>query len=179
MRIISGEFRGRNIVAPQSFDLRPTTDMAKEGVFNILNNEFDFSEINVLDLFSGIGSISLECISRGCSDVVAVEKNPRHAAFIKQTAQQLMVSGLKVLNLEVRSFLKLANREFSLVFADPPYDLPWLADIPNLIFESKAVNENSLVVVEHPGTYDFSEHTNFVRLAKYGKVHFSFFRIKK
>ena len=169
MRIISGEFRGRNIVAPQSFDLRPTTDMAKEGLFNILNNEFDFSEINVLDLFSGIG----------CSDVVAVEKNPRHVAFIKQTAQQLKVSGLKVLNLEVRSFLKLANREFSLVFADPPYDLPWLADIPNLIFESKAVNENSLIVVEHPGTYDFSEHTNFVRLAKYGKVHFSFFRIKK
>ena len=72
MRIISGEFRGRNIVAPQSFDLRPTTDMAKEGLFNILNNEFDFSEINVLDLFSGIGSISLECISRGCSDVVAL-----------------------------------------------------------------------------------------------------------
>ncbi len=179
MRIISGEFRGRTIVAPKNFELRPTTDMAKEGLFNILNNEFDFYEISVLDLFSGIGSISFECASRGCSDVVSVEKNAKHSAFIKQTATMLKIKGLKVLNVEVRDFLKIANREFDFIFADPPYNLPWIAEVPNLIYESKAVKPETLVVVEHPAEVDFSSHPNFSRLCKYGKVHFSFFRTEK
>ncbi len=178
MRIISGEFRGRTIQAPKNFELRPTTDMAKEGLFNILNNEFDFSEISVLDLFSGIGSISFECASRGCTDVVSVEMNAKHAAFIKQTSHLLHIQGHKVLTSETRDFLKIANRPFDLIFADPPYNLPWLSDVPNLIFASKAVSADTLVVVEHPGEVDFSQHPNFARLCRYGKVHFSFFRTK-
>ncbi len=176
MRIISGIFKGRIVLAPKEFELRPTTDMAKEGLFNVLNNEFDFSEIAVLDLFAGIGSISFECISRGCSDVVSVEMNAKHANFIKQTSKKLSISGHKILISEVRDFLKIANRPFDLIFADPPYNLPWLADLPNLIFSSKAVNEDSLIIVEHPGEYNFSSYDNFVKLKKYGKVHFSFFR---
>lgn len=178
MRIISGTFKGRVVLAPKEFELRPTTDMAKEGLFNVLNNEFDFSEIAVLDLFAGIGSISFECASRGGGDVVSVEMNAKHANFIKQTSKKLNITGHKVLTSEVRDFLKIANRSFDLIFADPPYNLPWLADLPNLIFASKAVNEDSLVIVEHPGEYDFSNHKNFIKLKKYGKVHFSFFRKK-
>ena len=121
MRIISGELRGRTIVAPKNFELRPTTDMAKEGLFNILNNQIEFSDCSVLDLFSGIGSISLECVSRGCRDVVAIERNAKHAAFIKQVSRDLKLSGLSVLSTDVRDFLKIARRSFSVVFADPPY----------------------------------------------------------
>ncbi|MCQ2959967.1 MAG: 16S rRNA (guanine(966)-N(2))-methyltransferase RsmD [Bacteroidales bacterium] len=179
MRIISGELRGRVVNAPKNFDLRPTTDMAKEGLFNVLNNEFDFSEISVLDLFSGIGSISLECVSRGCTDVVSVEMNAKHAAFIKQTAASFKIKGMKVLNSEVRDFLRIANREFDLIFADPPYSLPWISEVPNFIYASKAVNSDTLVIVEHPAEVDFSQHPNFARLCKYGKVHFSFFRTQK
>lgn len=175
MRIISGTLKGRVVLAPKEFELRPTTDMAKEGLFNVLNNEFDFSEISVLDLFAGIGSISLECASRGSCDVVSVEMNAKHANFIKTTSKKLNISGHKVLVSEVRDFLKIANRPFNLVFADPPYNLPWLADLPNLIFASKAVDDDSLVIVEHPGEIDFSNHENFRKLKKYGKVHFSFF----
>ena len=177
MRIISGDLRGRVITAPKNFELRPTTDMAKEGLFNILNNEFEFSEISVLDLFSGLGSISLECASRGSSDIVSVEKNAKHANFIKQTAVSLKIKGIKVLTSEVRDFLKIANRPFDLIFADPPYGLPWISEVPDLIYASKAVKDDTLVVVEHPGEVDFSQHPNFSRLCKYGKVHFSFFRL--
>ncbi len=177
MRIISGEFRGRTVVAPKNFDLRPTTDMAKEGLFNILNNQLDFTDSSVLDLFAGIGSISLECASRGSSDIVSVEMNAKHASFIKQTALSLKIKGMKVLTSEVRDFLKIANRSFDLIFADPPYNLPWISEVPNLIFTSKAVGPETLVVVEHPGEVDFSQHPNFFRLSKYGKVHFSFFRL--
>ncbi|MBR5433811.1 MAG: RsmD family RNA methyltransferase [Bacteroidales bacterium] len=179
MRIISGELRGRTIVAPKNFELRPTTDMAKEGLFNILNNQIEFSDCSVLDLFSGIGSISLECVSRGCRDVVAIERNAKHAAFIKQVSRDLKLSGLTVLSTDVRDFLKIARRSFSVVFADPPYDLPWIAEVPNMIFASKAVDSETLVVVEHPGEVDFSSHPYFTRLCKYGKVHFSFFRMQQ
>ena len=179
MRIISGDLKGRIINAPKDFDLRPTTDRAKEGLFNILNNEFDFSEISLLDLFSGIGSISLESASRGCTDIVSVEKNAKHASFIKKTANDLKIRGMKVLVSETRDFLKIANREFSVIFADPPYNLPWLQDLPNLIYASKAVGDETMVIIEHPESFDFSQHPHFARLCKYGKVHFSFFRSKK
>lgn len=179
MRIISGDFGGRVVIAPKGFDLRPTTDRAKESLFNILHNEFDFSEVSLLDLFAGIGSISLECASRGSSDIVSVEKNGKHAAFIKQTAAKLGIKGIKVLNVEVRDFLKISNREFTIVFADPPYNLPWLAEIPNAIYASKVIGQDTLVIVEHPDSVDFSKHLNFSRICKYGKVHFSFFRTKK
>lgn len=179
MRIISGGFGGRVVNAPKEFELRPTTDRAKESLFNILNNEFDFSEVSLLDLFAGIGSISLECASRGSSDIVSVEKNGKHAAFIKQTAAKFGIKGMKVLNVEVRDFLKIANREFTLVFADPPYNLPWLSEIPNAIYASKVVGDDTLVIVEHPDSVDFSNHPNFSRVCNYGKVHFSFFRTKK
>lgn len=176
MRIISGDLRGRIINAPKEFELRPTTDMAKEGLFNILNNEFDFSEISVLDLFSGIGSISYECASRGCTDIVSIEMNAKHANFIKQTTKKLNINGMKVLISEVRDFLKIANRSFDIVFADPPYNLPWIAEVPNFIYASKAVKKETLVIVEHPAEVDFSKHEHFCRLCTYGKVHFSFFR---
>lgn len=176
MRIISGEYRGRVVNAPKNFELRPTTDRAKEGLFNILNNEFAFTDISVLDLFAGIGSISLECASRGCTDVVSVEMNARHAAFIKQTIRDFKMKGVRVLTSEVRDFLKIANRPFDIIFADPPYNLPWLGELPERIFESGAVRTDTLVIIEHPDEYDFSANPHFSRLCKYGKVHFSFFR---
>lgn len=175
MRIISGIYRGRIISAPKNFSVRPTTDLAKEGLFNILQNEIDFETASVLDLFAGIGSISFESASRGVADIISIERNSQHANFIKQTAKALGISQMHVLPQDVRDFLKIAHRSFDLIFADPPYDLPWIAQIPDYIFSSKAVTEDSTVIIEHPAEIDYSQHSNYSHTRKYGKVHFSWF----
>lgn len=173
MRIISGTLKGRNIVAPKSFKLRPTTDIAKEGLFNILNNAIDFDENSLLDLFAGIGSISLECASRGMTDIVSVERNAQHAQFIKKTALDLKLQGITVLCNDVRDFLKIAYRSFDIIFADPPYDLPWIAQLPEYIFASQAVNDETMVIIEHPAEVSYAGHPYYSHTKHYGKVHFS------
>ncbi len=175
MRIVSGSLKGRRISAPDNLPARPTTDLAKESLFNILNNHIDFDEIEVIDLFAGIGSISYEFASRGVKRVVAVEQNPKCADFIRKTIEQLKIEQLTVLRENVFTFIDRGRMTADLIFADPPYDLPNLNSIPNLIFEKNILRPNGILVLEHSKSNDFSAHPRFTEVRKYGKVHFSFF----
>jgi 16S rRNA (guanine(966)-N(2))-methyltransferase RsmD len=175
MRIISGTLKGRRIFAPANLPVRPTTDFAKESLFNVLNNRVDFDELNVLDLFSGIGSISYEFASRGAS-VLVVEINSKCADFIKQTAEKLHLENLFVMRTDAFAYLAKTRQTFDLIFADPPYDLPTMDLLPSLIFEYKLLNPNGIFILEHSQKHNYSNIPQFLELRKYGKVHFSFFQ---
>ncbi|MBI5220144.1 MAG: 16S rRNA (guanine(966)-N(2))-methyltransferase RsmD [Bacteroidia bacterium] len=177
MRIISGTHKGKPLYPPKNFDARPTTDFAKESLFNILNNHFDLSEISVLDLFSGTGSISFEFASRGCNDVTAVEINFRHYSFIKKAAAEMKFDTIKVVKNNVFTFMKYCKKNYDLIFADPPYDMKNIDSIPGLIFEKKLLKESGRLIVEHSQNTDFSKHPGFIDLRTYGSVNFSFFAI--
>ena len=177
MRIIGGKLKGRSINPPASYQARPTTDFAKEGLFNTLENEYDFEEISVLDLFSGTGSISFEFASRGCGDIVAVEMNPANAGFIKKSAAALGVK-MSVVHHNVFDFLPLCTKSFDIVFADPPYAIDGLAELPDKVLGSAAVVPGSLFILEHPKEYSFTRHPSFIKERKYGNVHFSYFKKK-
>lgn len=176
MRIIGGRLKGQAIMPPAGYAARPTTDYAKEGLFNTLVNEFDFESLAMLDLFSGTGSISYEAASRGCTDIISVEMNPANARFIKKTAAALGLSGMQVVHHNVFDFLNICTKKFDLVFADPPYAIDNLAGIPDKVFGAGILNEGALFVMEHPGTFSFKEHPCFIKEKKYGNVHFSYFR---
>jgi len=174
MRIVSGTLKGRRIQAPTNLPVRPTTDFAKESLFNVLNNRVDFDELKVLDLFAGIGSISYEFASRGAS-VLAVESNLKCADFIKQTAEHLRIENFHVMRADVFAYIAKTRQTFDLIFADPPYDLSTMDLLPSLIFEYNLLNPNGLFILEHSESRDYSALSQFSELRKYGKVHFSFF----
>ena len=177
MRIISGIYGKRRFDIPKNFKARPTTDFAKENLFNVLNNLIDWSEgLVALDLFSGTGSIGFEFLSRGCSKVVCVEKDPVHHAFIQKVAKELKTNDLIPVKGDVFTYLSGARRSFDIIFADPPYALSELSEIPDLIFSKKLLNENGLLILEHPGDCSFSEHPGFFRQRVYGSVNFSLFQ---
>ncbi len=175
MRIIGGSLKGRQICPPQGYKARPTTDYAKEGLFNTLVNEFDFESISVLDLFAGTGSISYEFASRGCRDIIAIEMNPANASFIKKTAAALGVA-MQVVHHNAFDFLGICSRKFDIVFADPPYAIASLDAIPGKIREAGIVAEGGLLILEHPAEYSFDTTEGFIKERKYGNVHFSYFR---
>jgi 16S rRNA (guanine(966)-N(2))-methyltransferase RsmD len=175
MRIISGKFKGRRISAPANITARPTTDFAKEGLFNLLNNRIDFEDIEVLDLFSGTGSISVEFVSRGCSHVVSVEQSDRQCAFIRKVCSELSIDNLNLIKSDVFRFIGSCHMKFDMIFADPPYELKQLAEIPGLVFENQLLKPEGLFVLEHSAKTDFSNHPNFVEHRHYGNVNFSFF----
>lgn len=175
MRIIGGRLRGKAIRPPQGYAARPTTDFAKEGLFNILNNEYDFSGLSVLDLFGGTGSISYEFASRGASEIVCVEMNPANAAFIKSQASKLGIGSITVVRHNVFDFLKICGKSYDIVFADPPYAIEGLGTIPAQVFAAGVVNPGGYFILEHPGTSCFADESFFVKERKYGNVHFSFF----
>jgi 16S rRNA (guanine(966)-N(2))-methyltransferase RsmD len=176
MRIISGSLRGKTINPPANYQARPTTDFAKEGLFNILAGMIDFEETVFLDLFSGTGSISYEMASRGCSDIVAVEMNPANAAFISKTAASLGISGMQVVRHNVFDFLGICTKHFDLVFADPPYAIEGLDTLPQKVLGAGFLADDGWFVLEHGADYDFCGEPGFVKEKKYGNVHFSFFR---
>ncbi len=176
MRIISGKYRGRPIKPNKSFKARPTTDNAKEALFNILNNTIDFEDLIVLDLFSGTGSISYEFVSRGCKEVYSVEKNFKHSKFINSVVDNLKIDNMKVILGNVFIFIKKTPLQFDLIFADPPFDLKEINTIPFKIFEQDILKPDGIVIIEHSPTTDFSAHSNFKETRKYGKVNFSFFK---
>lgn len=185
MRIIGGSLRGKTILPPAGYKARPTTDFAKEGLFNTLQNEFDFEDISVLDLFGGTGSISFEFASRGCRDIVCVEMAPANASFISRTAAALKIGGMKVVHNNVFDFLGLCSRDFDIVFADPPYAIEGLDSIPDRVLGKSVgtdpkpmVKEGGYLILEHPADYSFVSHPAFVKEKKYGNVHFSYFRKK-
>ena len=178
MRIIGGDLKGKNILPPASFAARPTTDFAKEGLFNILINEFDIEELSVLDLFAGTGSISYEFASRGCNDIISIEMNTNHAKFIKQVVAAYKIKGIQVIRHNVFDFIDICTKTFDIIFADPPYEIEGLDTIPDKIFSKNLLNNNGYLILEHPKTYNFENHPNFVKERKYGNVHFSFFEKK-
>ena len=175
MRIVGGKYRGRVFSPGKSFKARPTTDMAKESLFNVLQNSVDFEEIRALDLFSGTGSISYEFASRGCTDVTAVEINPAHLQFIKEVIEKLGEKNIRLVKSNVFVFAKRINEQFDLIFADPPYDHPKFAEVADLVFKNNLLNPGGLFILEHSGQFDYSHHPNFKDLRQYGSVHFTMF----
>ncbi|MGC9375478.1 MAG: RsmD family RNA methyltransferase [Bacteroidales bacterium] len=175
MRIVSGTHKGRIITPPKNFKARPTTDFAKENLFNILNNNFDFSEVTVLDIFSGTGSIAYEFASRGSQHVISVEKNFKHQSFIKKTIDNLGLTQIKSIKTDAFRFIKSCNEQFDIIFADPPYDLEELESIPEFIFDFKILKKNGWLIVEHGEKTNFSNQKGFKEQRKYGGVNFSIF----
>lgn len=176
MRIIGGTLKGRSFMPPKTFNARPTTDFAKEGLFNMLENAFDFSQLNVLDLFGGSGGISLEFVSRGCPQVTCVEMNADHARAIRRTAAAFDIDNrLRVVHHNVFDFLPLCRVSYNLIFADPPYDIAQLDGIPQKIFDAGVLTPGGTFILEHPSAYSFAKHPYFVKEKKYSTVHFSIF----
>lgn len=176
MRIISGIYGGRRFEAPRNLQARPTTDIAKESLFNILQNRIDFEGIKTLDLFAGTGSISFELLSRGAETAVCVEMGRVQQMFIQKVAQELKIGReLQMIRGDVFKYLKTSSQQFNLVFADPPYALTELPQIPDLVFDSNILADQGIFILEHGKENDFSTHPHFVELRKYGAVHFSFF----
>lgn len=176
MRIIRGIYGHRRFQIPSSFDARPTTDFAKENLFNILENLVDWEHITALDLFAGTGSISFELLSRGTRHVTSVEVNRAHAAFIAEVAEKLKTQDLTLIRGDVFRYLRSTPKEaFNFIFADPPYALSKLSDLPTFILDSSWLCEGGMFVLEHSKSYDFSTHPCFTQIRVYGAVHFSFF----
>jgi len=175
VRIISGIFRGKRIHPPGNFKARPTTDFAKENLFNILIHQYDLEEMDVLDLFSGTGSISYEFASRGARSVLAIEMDPRHFRFIKETCSSMQIDQITVIRADVFKYLRKPVQAFDIIFADPPYDHPGLAELPDLVLNSEVLNTSGLFILEHPGSYSFSAHPRFHQHRKYGGVNFTIF----
>ncbi len=177
MRIISGSHRGRRIIAPNNLPVRPTTDLAKESLFNILNNHYDFDELEVLDLFAGIGSISFEFASRDAIAITSVEKEFKCVNFLSETKEKLGFENVNIIKADVFKFLTFPHPAYDIIFADPPYDMKGFEDIPELVFKNNLLKSDGRLIIEHPREIDFSKSTNYLETRNYGKVHFSFFGI--
>jgi 16S rRNA (guanine(966)-N(2))-methyltransferase RsmD len=176
LRIIGGKYGGRKIVPPAGLKARPTTDYARESLFNILNNRIDFEGISVLDLFSGTGSISYEFASRGAGEVHLIEKDTRHIEGIKRIIKDLQMENIKPIHVDVRAYLKTCRHKYDIVFADPPFDLPWLEELPDLVLAADILKKEGFFILEHPRGISFSSHKFFFEHRNYGSVNFSFFR---
>lgn len=176
MRIISGKYKGRTIEVPKNFKGRPTTDFARESLFNILSHMMELDGAKVLDLFSGTGAVSLECWSRGAELVMAVEQSVVHVKAIQKNFDTFRVDGGDVIKADVFHFLKRKDIQYDLIFADPPYDLEGLMKIPDIIFQEDWLKDDAIFVLEHPDKMDFSTKPGFVQHRRYGNVNFSFFK---
>lgn len=176
MRIVSGKYKGRAINPPKNLRARPTTDFAKENLFNVLTNLVDFEECDVLDLFSGTGSISYEFASRGARSVTSVEINPVHYNFIRQTARQLGIENLHAVKANVFLYLKSCAKQFDIIFSDAPYDLEGSEEVIREVLDRNLLRPDGLLIFEHSKKMDFSQYKEFWQLRSYGSVQFSFFK---
>jgi 16S rRNA (guanine(966)-N(2))-methyltransferase RsmD len=176
VRIIGGKYSGRKINVSKSFDSRPTTDFAKEALFNILGNHFDFESVKILDLFSGTGSISFEFASRGCTEIDLVDINGRSVQFISKVAEELGIKGIHPVRMDVFRFIPVCHKKYDIIVADPPYDLKTLNTIPDLIFDYGLLLTEGTLVIEHGKTNSFKNNPRFIDERNYGSVHFSFFK---
>ena len=176
MRVITGKYRGRHFDVPNNFKARPTTDFAKENLFNMLRGYIELEETEVLDLFAGTGSISLEFLSRGCNRVVSVEKDSRHFAFIRSVMFALKDQASVLLRMDALKYIEKSEDSFDLVFADPPYALPELPELPDRVMQSRLLKPGAIFILEHGKDYDFSQRPDFLTHRAYGSVNFSLFR---
>ncbi|MFM1875647.1 MAG: hypothetical protein RL266_1384 [Bacteroidota bacterium] len=178
MRIISGLYKGRTIRPPKNLPVRPTTDKAKEGLFNILNNLLDFEELNVLDLFCGTGNIGLEFASRGALTVTSVDADPKCAAFVRSTYDQFGYKGGTVVKADAFRFAQSTNGKWNMIFADPPYTYEHYTELVTSILERKLLTQDGMLILEHPAEVDLSSFPSLSQTRKYGRVHFSFFELE-
>ena len=185
MRIISGIYGGRRLSPPKNITARPTTDFAKESLFNLLNNRMGFEGIDMLDLFAGTGGIGIECVSRGAREVTAVEIAHVQQNWIISCCKQLGIRNLSVIRGDVFKFLSACRTKYDLIFADPPYALEQLPTLPDVILKPKSVSDqpsdsilkaDGWLVIEHGKDTDFTNHPRHVETRTYGSVHFSFFQ---
>ena len=180
MRIISGILKARRFSVPKNFPSRPTTDFAKEGLFNILEHQIDLFDLEILDLCAGTGNISFEFLSREAGNVTAVDSNVNCIRFIRKNAAQLGIEeNLDTIKTDILAYLSKIDRKFDLIFADPPYDVKFHAEIAKIVFERSLLTENGLLIIEHGKFTDLSQITHFELLRNYGNVNFSFFRIQE
>ena len=186
MRIISGKYGRRRFQVPTNITARPTTDMARENIFNVLGNWVDFEGLTALDLFSGTGAISFELLSRGCTQVTSVEKAATQYNFIRKVKEQLHDPNLIQVKGDALKFVetcggaanvRCSGCKFDIIFADPPYDLPDFATIPELVLNSQMLKPDTIFVIEHSKAYDFSHLPHFYQHRIYGKVNFTIFRL--
>lgn len=176
MRIIGGTHGGRKIHPPTNMPYtRPTTDIAKEGLFNILQNMIDFEGIQSLDIFGGTGSISYELASRGAANLTIIERDKNMAAFIRKTAAEFNFSNIKLLQVEVFKFLKSCVDRYDFIFAGPPYALVEIDSIPDIIFERNLLKEEGIFILEHTPRNNYEDHPRFLKVKNYGTTLFSFF----
>lgn len=177
MRIIRGKFGRRRFDVPSNITARPTTDFARENLFNVLENITDFEDKDALDLFAGTGAVSFEFLSRGCRTVTAVERAGTQQRFIQKVATELGVDNFTLVRGDVLRFIAGCPRRYDIVFADPPYDMAGFGEIPAKILGSKLVGPGTIVIVEHSKAYDFSSLPGFEEHRVYGSVNFSIFRV--
>ena len=180
MRIVSGKYKGRRLTAPKQLPVRPTTDMAKEALFNILNNQYYFDELSVLDLFAGTGNISYEFASRGAEDITAVDNHYGCIKYINSIIQELVLP-ITTIKSDVFNYLTNSKRSFDIVFADPPYNLSQeqFEKLIQLVFDNDLVNPIGLCIIEHSKHTDLSMAQGFYDQKRYGGNCFSFFRKEK
>lgn len=177
MRIISGKLRARRFSVPKNFPSRPTTDYAKEGLFNILDNQIDLYDLNILDLCVGTGNISFELLSREAGVVTAVDTNLNCLRFVRKNAEEMKIDEeIRTVKMDILHFLKLTEETYDLIFADPPYDYKHCDEITKIVFERNLLNEGGILVIEHGKQTSLETITQFDFLRTYGGVHFSFFR---
>lgn len=174
MRIISGKNKGRQIIPPAHLPVRPTTDLGKESLFNILNNYFHFDRITVLDLFAGTGNITLEFASRNAVSVIAVDNHHACVEFIKKTIEKLNYDQVTVIKGDAFQFTERSKQQFDVIFADPPYDMEGIKKIVDNVFNNNLLKSDGWLVMEHSRALDFSQHPKFYEHRKYGKLNFSF-----
>lgn len=176
MRIVGGIFGGRRFSPPARIPARPTTEVAKEGLFNMLNNMIDFEGLKTLDIFGGTGSISYELASRGAPDLTLVEKDATTIDFIRKTAKELGIDDkLHIIRADVFKFIKTNTGQYNFIFAGPPYALPNIDDLPLLIFEKKMLLPGGIFILEHTPRNDYQQHPHFLRMKNYGTTVFTFF----
>lgn len=175
MRIIGGRLKGKSILPPRDYKARPTTDFAREALFNILDNEYELEGLKVLDLFGGTGAVSFEFASRGAERAWSVEMSRDNASFIRREALRLGLDNVTAVHENVFDFLGICKERFDVIFADPPYALEGLDSLPDKVFASDILYPERYFILEHGAEHDFSSHPRFVKEKIYGGVHFSFF----
>lgn len=175
MRIISGSHKGRRFSPPKNLPVRPTTDFAKEGLFNVIRNQIDLEGCSILDLCAGTGSVSFEFASRGAASVLSIDSHYGCVKYINKQAQDFGLDTIRAIKTDLFPFINKLNQAYDIVFADPPYQLEGVEGIPDLLLSKNCLNEEGLLIFEHSRDYEFSSHKRFVSSKKYGNVNFTFF----
>jgi 16S rRNA (guanine966-N2)-methyltransferase len=176
MRIIGGRLKGLRLNPPKNLPVRPTTDLAKEALFNILQNQIEFENITVLDLFSGTGNIAMEFASRGAEKVTGVDRSIHCINYLKDASRQHGLTEIETFKADVFKYLDMETEQYDLIFADPPYDLNKIPEIPKIVFDKNLLKPYGLLIVEHQSMQNLSNHPAFVEQRKYGHSSFSFFK---